>query len=342
MKIRIPGQENTIDIDIKKLFFPVIVLVAVVILFLNFSELREIGRLFSVLKWYWVVLTFVALGLAFLAQAVVYNLILKIFKFKWPGGFGDLLQNVVTIIFLNFTIPSLGFAGNVWFIKRLKKNGMQEGKALMSVLSETACYYIAFFIALTFSVLYLFFSGQGLDVRQMVGFGGFILVLAALFFGGRFFLRDREKARKRICWLADKIDRAEDGKPQKERATEIVDGIYSNFYLVKENIKKFFWPITVQFSKYLIDGLMISLIFLAFGGQVSFFEAVMAFVFGRLFGIVSFIPGGVGAFEGAMVLILNSFGQPLELCLSVVLIYRFFSYWLYFPTGLWFLKRVSK
>jgi len=268
-------------------------------------------------------------------------LILKIFKFKWKK-FANLLQNTVTIIFLNFTIPSLGFAGNVWFIKRLRKRGMPEGRALMTVLVEMICYYVAFFVTLLAGVFYLFFSGSSLDNRQVIGMAGFFLVLLAIGFTVLFFLKDKNKARQRIRWLADKVDRAEDGKPQQERADEIVTDIYENFHLVKENILKFLLPVFVQLLKFSIDGLMIWLIFLAFGTNLPFFEAVMAFVFGRLFGIISFIPGGVGAFEGAMVLLLNSFGQPLELSLSVVLIYRFFSYWLYFPAGLWFLERIRK
>ena len=142
--------------------------------------------------------------------------------------------------------------------------------------------------------------------------------------------------------MAEKIDKAEDGIRQEDRIKELLNDFYKDLTWLKNNKLKILQPALMQFLKFLSDGLTIFLLFLAFGSLVPIGLGVVAFAFGRLFGLISFIPGGLGAFDASMVLIFNSLGTPLELALSVMLIYRFFSFWIYFPLGLVFYKQFEK
>ena len=102
------------------------------------------------------------------------------------------------------------------------------------------------------------------------------------------------------------------------------------------------YPIVLPFCRFLWDSVTIYLLFLSFGATVPIGLTVIAPNIGRLFGLLTFIPGGVGTFEGAMVLVFNSLGVTLELAFAVMMLYRFFSYWLYFPLGLIFYKQLSR
>ena len=332
---------KTIKISFKKLLFPLLLFVTVIIILFKFSELKEIGRLFAQAKWHWLALAFGSQLLNFLLQGSVYQTTFKILNFpKFP--LLKLIKSSITIIFLNYIIPSLGIAGNLYFLKILKKHNVKEGKALMSIIIETTCYYLSFACLLILSLIYLFFKLGHIGQMQKNAIGGFILILLLIAFAIYFFLGSKNRARKRVTWVAEKIDLFEDGIRQEERVRELLNDFYQDFDWLKKNKKKILLPALLQLTKFLSDALTIFLIFLAFGSKVSIGLGIAAFVFGRLFGLVSFIPGGLGAFEGSMVLIFNSLGHPLELALSVILVYRFFSFWLYFPLGVIFYKQLNK
>ncbi len=334
-------NNKPLKISFKKLFFPLLLVIVVIITLFKFSELREIGQLFSEAKWHWLALAFASQYLNFSLQAMVYKSTFKIVNIP-AFKFLKLVKTGITILFLNFTIPSFGFAGYLWFLKQLKKQGIKEGKALLSIIIELLCYYSAFIFLLILSLIYLFFKLGNIGYTQKIAVAGFASVICFFIFAVYFFIGKKKRAHKRVVWLAEKIDKAEDGIRQEDRIKELLNDFYKDLTWLKNNKLKILQPALMQFLKFLSDGLTIFLLFLAFGSLVPIGLGVVAFAFGRLFGLISFIPGGLGAFDASMVLIFNSLGTPLELALSVMLIYRFFSFWIYFPLGLVFYKQFEK
>jgi len=342
MTLTLPlGNGNQFKISLKKIFFPLLLLIVVVIVFFKFSELQEIGRLFKEAKWYWLAAAFLSQVLNYLIQASVYRSAFKILKAKYLG-MRFMLKSAVVVYFLNYAIPSLGFAGHIYFFKTLKKRGVNEGRALLIILIELICYYSAFILLLVLSLVYMFFSLGNIGYTQAVAAVGFALLMLGVFFIIKYMLGSKEKSSKRLMWLAAKVDYFEDGKKDESRIQVLLNDFYQDFAWLKNNKKKVVRPFAFQFCKFISDGLTIYFIFLAFGSVVPIGLGVVAFAFGRLFGMISFLPGGLGAFEGAMVLIFNTLGQPIELALSVMLVYRFYSFWLYFPIGLVAYKRLDR
>jgi uncharacterized protein (TIRG00374 family) len=328
-------------ISLKKLFFPLLLVIVVIIILFKFSELREIGQLFAQAKWYWLVAAFAAQCLNFSLQAGVYRSTFKIVKIPYFPFF-KFIKVGITVLFLTFTIPSFGFAGYLWFLKLLRRQGIKEGKALLSIVIELICYYAAFFFLLILSSVYLFFKLGNVGYTQIIAVASFAFIICFFLFAVYFFIGKKERAHKRVVWLAEKIDKGEDGIRQEDRIKELLADFYEDLAWLKVNKRKVLRPATMQLLKFLSDGLTIFLLFLAFGSVVPIGLGVVAFAFGRLFGLISFIPGGLGTFDAAMVLIFNSLGVSLELSLSVMLLYRLFSFWLYFPLGLVFYKQLDK
>lgn len=320
-------------------------LVAVVVVFLKISELKEIGRLFTEAKWYWLVLALFSQVVTLLLQTSVYQKIFHILEVR-AFSFSQMARAAVAMTFLNYTIPSLGFAGNIAFIRNMRRRGVSEGTAIMSVVMEFVCFYLAFLILVVLSFLYLFLKLGHIGYTQKIAAVGFVLVLGLV--GGitYFFLGNKKRARKRVQWLAEKVDMAENGVREEDRIKELLNDFYADFEWLKNNKKSIIKPTLIQLVRFLSEGITIFLVFLAFGALTPIGLGVVAFALGRLFALVSFLPGGIGAFEGAMVLIFNSLHIQLEMALAVMLLYRFFSYWLYFPCGFiamrWMEKETEK
>jgi len=211
---------------------------------------------------------------------------------------------------------------------------------------EFLCFYLAFALLVIFSFLYLFLTLGHIGSTQKIAAGGFVLVLLLVGFGVYFFLGNKERARKRVQWLAEKIDMAENGLREEDRIKELLTDFYADFDWLKKNKKEIILPTLLQLIRFFSEGVTIFLVFLAFGTLAPLGLGIVAFTLGRLFALISFLPGGIGAFEGAMVLIFNSLSIDLELALAVMLLYRFFSYWLYFPLGFiamrWMEKETGK
>ncbi len=329
----------------KKLFFPIILLLVVCIVFFRLAELKEIGRLLMSAQIIWLLGAFFAQFLIVFLQGNVYRVIFKILRFPhlklWY-----LMKSTVLILFLNFTIPSLGFAGNIHFLKNLKGQGVKEGKGLMSVIIEFVCFYSAFVLLTIWTLGYLIYH---------VGFSGriaktsiyilpiFILLLLIICFLLNFWLGKHGKAKGRVLWFLKKTGLSNGNDEENNaRVDEILKDFYQDLDWIKNHKKDLIKPTLIQLIKFIGEGLTIILVFNSFGQTISVGLALAAFAFSRLISLISFLPGGLGTFEGSLVLVLNSFGFQLELALMVMLVYRFFSYWLYFPVGIFFYHHLNQ
>lgn len=77
------------------------------------------------------------------------------------------------------------------------------------------------------------------------------------------------------------------------------------------------------------------LVLIAFGIDVTAFQALAAFGGSQIVGGLPGMPGGLGVTEGALAVILAAYGFSVSTTIAPVLVFRIVSYWL--PAGLGFL-----
>jgi len=316
-------------------------LIIVLIIFFRVSELQEIGRLFSQIKWYLLAVIFASQVINLGLQAGTYHSIFKVLKFPYVNFF-KLMKISLVMIFLDYTIPSYGIAGNIYLLKFLTKRGFKEGRVLLMIVLQLLTYYISLITLIIISLIYFFLKTNTLGIFQIIIAAGFIALFIFIFFTVRYFLGNRQKAPQRMAWIAKKVLKLKDGDYLKSRVNIFLKDFYRDLDWIKRNKKKMLKPICMQITKFLSDGLTVFLVFLALGYLASYGISLASFVFGKLFGLITFIPGGFAAIESSMTLTSNALGIGLELSLTTMLIYRFFSYWLYFPFGLIFYKYFEK
>ena len=69
------------------------------------------------------------------------------------------------------------------------------------------------------------------------------------------------------------------------------------------------------------------------GHPISFTACFVAFTFSKFLSMISIVPGAQGVFEGAMTLILITFGVDKSVALAATLLTRAFTFWLPMPIG---------
>jgi len=121
-------------------------------------------------------------------------------------------------------------------------------------------------------------------------------------------------------------------------AFNFLKNILSLFYKELKNLKMLsfktiFFSLFLSVLKIFICTLRIYFVFLMFGVEVNFFIVLGLWSLCEIIGNVSMLPGGLGAYELSFVYLASILGINSTLALSVVIIDRLFSFWLYLIVG---------
>lgn len=88
--------------------------------------------------------------------------------------------------------------------------------------------------------------------------------------------------------------------------------------------------------------LTLACVFRALGEPVPWGALPLADVAGNVGAVLSFLPGGLGAYEGSVSLVLAGAGVSWSLALTAALVYRAFTFWMLIPLGLWLYRREAR
>ena len=121
-------------------------------------------------------------------------------------------------------------------------------------------------------------------------------------------------------------------------AFNFLKNILSLFYKELKNLKMLsfktiFFSLFLSVLKIFTCTLRIYFVFLMFGVEVNFFIVLGLWSLCEIIGNVSMLPGGLGAYELSFVYLASILGINSTLALSVVIIDRLFSFWLYLIVG---------
>jgi uncharacterized protein (TIRG00374 family) len=97
-----------------------------------------------------------------------------------------------------------------------------------------------------------------------------------------------------------------------------------------------------QLVTFLLDAATLWLLIRSLGATARLSHVFASFMIANLVRTVSFIPGGLGTFEAAAVLMLKMDGVSVAVGLSTALLFRGLSFFLPMAPGLWFSRRVNR
>jgi P-type Mg2+ transporter len=97
----------------------------------------------------------------------------------------------------------------------------------------------------------------------------------------------------------------------------------------------------LQLVTFLLDAATLWMLVRSLGAAAHPSHVFATFMIANLAGTVSFIPGGLGTFEAAAVLMLKIDGIPVAVGLSTALLFRGLTFFLSMAPGLWFSRHVD-
>jgi len=328
----------------KRLIFYGITISAIVLVYIKFSELRLLQNFFTHAKGSSLAGIIVIQFVTFLALAYNYQSVLAIKNLRI--GVWSLFPITFVIQFISQALPTAGISGQVFFIAYLKKYGLTLAEGIGRAILEMATLYVAYAVFFVISAGLLFRSDVFRAHPEILFFVYAFLAFAGLCWA----VVVLSQKNRRATWLHRLIDRFtrlmrqlgvhQSGWFQK------LSSHGEHFAMVRDQFRETLSIEALAPKKWLFikaclwqgTGLMthvltLYVISIALGHTISFAVCFIAFTFSKFLSMVSIIPGAPGVFEGAMVLILISFGVDKSVALAATLLTRAFTFWLPMPIG---------
>jgi len=261
--------------------------------------------------------------LVFFLSYVFWNLrIMTALKDYVKGNFWFFLLVLLSGSFLNTITPGARIGGEplrAHFIGRKYKK--PRTKILACLVSDKIFHIFVFGIFLVFSLFYMIFFAH---LKPEMGAFFWIIAITAIIFISAFLYITFSKSRTDLRWLLVHVYKI---KFVKDKFASCED--FCSYFVKKRrqffsSLKYFVSHKETFFAKILYSLLYwLSLffasyfLFLAFGFKVKILPLIAVLSIANAFGEISPTPGGVGVFEGSMLLLFASFKIPLVMAAIV-------------------------
>ncbi len=237
------------------------------------------------------------------ARALNYSLTLK-----------SLTELAIEQLAVGQIIPSGGLAGNIIVIRAMKRFGLPTTLAIEIFFIETLSFYIAYALVALVSILILWWHN---DITSLIS------TLVSIFFAIQvtlsflIYAAVNHKNWRVLLWLKEKKF-----LPKLFGVIENIskDRVFSGRLLFETSL--------FRLGVFALDTLTLFAILRAIGASASLTTAFVALVIASIAGTVVLLPGGIGGYEAASILILNLFGVPVGSAIAATAILRGLTLWL--------------
>jgi uncharacterized membrane protein YbhN (UPF0104 family) len=259
------------------------------------------------------------------------------------GGYaeaGRLLPVTVGAIALNTILKSGGMAGMALFLADAKRRRLPPGRVGAAYLLAATLAEVAFSVTLLAAVTVVWFDGRltRVDVLAVCVFLIFLVLRGTALVAA---LRSREMLRQVLTAPARIWDRLR-GRPGRTPDTATADDLYGAIELVRDRPADGLPALGFAIGIDMFGALILWASLAAVGGGNRPIVALVAYAISGLFGIVGFLPGGVGFVEVGAATVLASFGVPVGVATAAVVVFRVWEFWVPVALGsaaAWWLRR---
>jgi len=304
-----------------------------------FSTLKSDLKLFGHLDPVWLLMVLIFQAGTYYFNALIYQVLLRIYTKKAIFSLKNILKVSIVMLFLNQIVPSAGLSGNAFFSNLIVKKGItvEKSLSLMSLVLLTS------FISTTLIIALLIIVGLFFNFPR---FFFAILMVGVLVFGVISTFTALAGRGKTIHYVLNKISRIGFIKQNVQRYKAIVKSeLNDDDNPIKILLSK--GDITLKSMAYKIgivvfDVLTIYALFKGFGISVNPIAVSMGYILTQIIQLLPLSPGGILVYEGSMTFFFTQMGVPLEAAVTVVLLFRFLSFWLPIPVGLFLYKDLQQ
>lgn len=314
----------------RKLVYAFVILLAVIFVIAQFTEVRSIMDTLQRGDWLFI---FLAIGMQLLW---IVNVALSYQVLFRATGIREKLSKLVLLSaaanFLNVVAPSVGMSGMSVFIAEAKRQGYSSGRVTVGGVSYWLFDYAGFLFVLALGLVVLFQDGilNGAEIVATL-----LLLLQATFLASMLYLgmRSSQALGDFLAGCARAVNRLLHPVLRRqvlleERAYSFAHEASAGLHQLRHNMRNLGFPLLLGLSNKLILLAIFSFMFQAFQVPATWSKLVAGFSVMYLFFIMSITPSGIGVVEGVLTLVLTSMRVSMSDAVVVTLAYRGITLWL--------------
>lgn len=326
-----------------KLFTPSkIIFYVIAVCFFYFAlhyigKLKDIKNLIMQMSPYWLLLTIVAQLGTYLLNAIILKGLIN----KNPGspGLYVLFKMSMVIMFVNQALPTGGLSGNGYLFNQLVKRNVRRQIAFTALVLETISYYAAIMLLLSlFYSWYLLFEIHITSLINYVVILGFvfyiILMIIVLLLSDRQTVSFIVRKLSKYGWIERYIKKA--GLLSLSNENE------GTLKMLQKNKKAILNTILLQLIVIFCDIVTVFALVKGFHIDMSFALVALVLILSLIIGALPISPGSLIIYESAMTYFFTTLGAPIHAALIITLLYRFFTFWLPIPIGMFLYKNLER
>jgi uncharacterized protein (TIRG00374 family) len=319
----------------RKIIVALVLLLAVVFVFLRFSELKNFLDVLHHSNYRFLIAAFLVELIWMFNSATDYASLYRLvgLKEKTP----HLVLVATASNFVNIIAPSVGIGGMAVFLDDAVRQKHSTGRVTVVGVLYILFDYLAFFFVLSLGFLVLI-RRNNLNAGEITA----AVILLAIAGGVAFLLflgyRSTERLGNALSWLARVVNRIL--RPfihrdylQEERAAFFAIEVGEGVSMLRGKRKEMLWPLLFGLNNFALLICVLAFTFLALGTPFTVGTLVGGFAIGYLFLIVSPTPSGLGVVEGAMTIALNTLRVEMAAALLITLTYRVVTFWFPLAVG---------
>ena len=245
------------------------------------------------------------------------------------------------VLFNNLT-PGPSVGGEPLKAYYLEKATGTRGSVCFGLYAmDSLVFLVTTFIFMTFSTLYLIFSISipKLKYILLIWFAIFVISAIVVLFVVFKLSKQKKRFEKLLVWLYN-FSLLKILRKHFKSSTIFVKAVRSKRKAFMETLshlwkdKTALWLVfSLGFIWYLLQGLGLWFLFRGMGYAIPFLRLVAVMTVGLSIGYLVFVPGGTGATEGSIVLIMSLLGVPASIITAVILVNRFAYYVMAYLVG---------
>jgi len=230
--------------------------------------------------------------------------------------------------FVNHILPSGGVSGFSYFSVRMRDHKIPAGKSTLVQFMRFILIFISFQALLLIGLILLAFSGNVNNFVILIS-ASLVTLLVVATFGLSFIIGSKERTKAFSTYITKAVNRViQVFRPRHpetfnvERVRNVFTDLHDNFLILKRNYSKLRQPLFSSFIANLTEVLTLYVVYIAFGKWVNPGAIILAYAVANFAGLISFLPAGVGIFEGLMTAVLVATGVPAGVSIPVTVMYR--------------------
>ena len=271
------------------------------------------------------------IGYSFLGISRIFGVTLKAL---------DLIEIGYVTNVLDSLLPAVGLPGLSLRVLLLKRRGAGTSEALAPSLFRSYFNNVIFIAILPFSLIYTLISHPlpASQVNVFIVTAVLIILFAVVITAGVF-----------SGWLRQTLLRLVTGtwkfftRRDIEKSLRNFEGTFGQGVArIKQNPRQVMLVIVVILGSWLFTAVVIWFCFISLNTNLNFGLIVTGFLIGRTFGVISFLPGGIGTQDASMVGFYTLFGVPLAHAILVAILFRLVYYFIPFGLSLGFYRHLLR